>query len=163
MVPSRPESEEGPMPITRADLKLVTVEGDGLRFEARNERGLTALLDSGPDAVALDPMQTLAAALGACAGMDVISILRKKRQVVTGYDVHVEGRRREEHPRAYTAIEVVHRLRGRGLDSGAVEGAIRLSDTRYCSVHASLEAGVAITSRWEIEEDTPLDPDPGGA
>src|SRR5438876_7055200 len=106
------------MPITRVDLQLVTVAGDGLRFEARNERGRTSILDSGPDVDALDPMQTLAAALGACAGMDVISILRKKRQVVTGYEVHVEGQRREEHPRAYTAIEVVHRLRGRALDPG---------------------------------------------
>jgi len=141
------------MPVTRADLNLLTVEGDGLRFEARNERGLTSQLDSGPHAVALDPMQMLVAALGACAGMDVISILRKKRQHVTAYAIHVEGQRKEEHPRSYTAIEVVHRLRGRGLDQNAVADAIELSDTRYCSVHASFGANVKITSRFEVAEE----------
>jgi putative redox protein len=143
------------MPVTRAHLDLLTVEGDGLRFEARNERGQTIVLDSGARATSLDPMQALAAALGACTGMDVISILRKKRQAVTAYAIDVAGQRREEHPRAYTAIEVVHRLRGKGLDPKAVEEALRLSETRYCSVSASLVAGVAITNRFELAEDGP--------
>jgi putative redox protein len=134
---------------------LLTVEGDGLRFEARTERGFTLVLDSGPNAAAPDPMQALATALGACTGMDVISILRKKRQHVTGYAIDVEGQRREEHPRAYTAIAVVHRLRGQGLDPAAVADALRLSETRYCSVSASLGSTVAITHRFELAEDAP--------
>jgi putative redox protein len=140
------------MPVTRAHLDLSTVD-EGLRFEARNERGLTMTLDSGPGSIAFDPMQALAAAVGACTGMDVISILRKKRQQVTGYAIDVEGQRREEHPRAYTAIEVVHRLRGRALDPKAVEDAIRLSETRYCSVVASLAPDVTVTSRFELAEE----------
>jgi putative redox protein len=142
------------MPVTRAHLDLRTVE-EGLRFEARNERGLTLMLDSGPNSTACDPMQALAAALGACEGMDVISILRKKRQRVTAYSIDVEGQRREEHPRGYTAIEVVHRLRGHALDPKAVEDAIHLSETRYCSVAASLGSGVTLTSRFELAEETP--------
>ena len=82
--------------------------------------------------------------------MDVIGILRKKRQVVLGYEVVVTGERGSEHPRAFTRIEVVHRVRGRELSATAIEEAIRLSDTKYCSVHASLAPGVEIVSRFEI-------------
>jgi len=141
------------MPVTRAHLELLTVEGDGLRFSARNDKGLGIVLDSGPSAASLDPMQALAAALGACTGMDVISILRKKRQDVTAYAIEVEGQRREEHPRAYTSITVVHRLRGRALDPKAVADALRLSEERYCSVSATLAHGVKMTNRFELADD----------
>jgi putative redox protein len=61
--------------------------------------------------------------------------------------------RREEHPRVFTRIEVLHRLRGRGIDAAAVAHAIELSDTRYCTVHGILAAaGCELTSRYEIEE-----------
>jgi putative redox protein len=140
------------MVITRARLDLETMQGDGLRFRATNDAGRSLLLDSGPDAVAPSPVDALLAALGGCSGMDVIAILRKMRQVVTAYELELVGTRREEHPRAFTAIEVVHRFTGRGLSAAAIEEAIRLSDTKYCSVHATLVPGVAVTSRWEIRE-----------
>jgi putative redox protein len=89
-------------------------------------------------------------ALGGCGGMDVISILRKKRQRVTAYEVAVSGERRDEHPRVFTRIEVVHRFRGHELSPAAIEDAIRLSDTKYCSVHASLRPDIEIVSRYEI-------------
>mgnify|MGYP001589075818 FL=1 len=83
--------------------------------------------------------------------MDVISILRKKRQQVTGYEVVVNAERRmNEHPKLYTKIEVVHRVRGRDISPVAVEEAVRLSDTKYCAVHAMLGPGVPIASRYEI-------------
>jgi len=108
------------------------------------------MLDSGPGMLAPSPVEALLVALAGCGGMDVISILRKKRQVVLGYEVAVTGERRERHPRSFTRIEVVHRLRGRGLSPAAVEEAIRLSDTKYCSVHASLAREIEIVSRFEI-------------
>jgi putative redox protein len=141
------------MPHTTAQLQLLSVDGAGLRFEATNHRGQKLVLDSGAGAIAFDPMQALAAALGACTGMDVISILRKKRQHVTAYAIDVDGDRREEHPRAYTSIEIVHRLRGKALDPTAVDDAIRLSTTRYCSVAASLAPGIPIHSRFELAEE----------
>jgi putative redox protein len=137
---------------TTAKLELETVEGEGLRFRAHaGETDSPALLfDSGPDAIAPSPVVGLLASLGACGGMDVIGILRKKRQDVTGYEIEVVGQRREDHPRAVTAIEVVHRVRGRNLDPRAIEDAIRLSDTKYCTVHATLQSCVPITTRFEI-------------
>ena len=65
----------------------------------------------------------------------------------------LHGTRRDEHPRSITAIEVVHRVTGRGIDPRALAEAIRLSDTKYCSVHATLIPGVSITSRHEIVEE----------
>lgn len=100
------------------------------------------------------PMELLLIALGGCTGADVVGILEKKRQRVTGYEIDVHGLRREEHPRIYTDIEVVHRLRGYSLDSKAVAHAIELSESKYCSVSAMLGVAATIKTRFEIEEET---------
>jgi len=94
-------------------------------------------------------------ALGGCTAVDVISILRKKREQVTDYRVEVSGTRREEHPRKFTRMEVRHILRGRGISERAVAQAIELSETKYCSVAATLRPGVEIASSYEIIEDDP--------
>jgi putative redox protein len=135
---------------TTASVVLQTVEGNGLVFRARTSRGSEFTMDSAPQPQGPNPVETLLAALGACCGMDVIGILRKKRQVVLGYEVALSGERRVEHPQGFTRIEVVHRLRGRDLDPRAIEDAIHLSDTKYCSVYASLAPTVEILSRFEI-------------
>ncbi len=136
-----------------AQLELETIEGSGLRFGAR-VGGHALQLDSGPEAAAATPMQALLAALGGCTAMDVISILRKKRLHVQAYRVEVTGERRTDaHPKVYTRIEIVHRVWGSDVTAAAVEEAVRLSDTKYCSVHAMLEHGVAITSRFEVFND----------
>jgi putative redox protein len=98
-------------------------------------------------------MELVLVALGGCAGADVVGILEKKRQLVTSYEIEVRGERRAEHPRVYTAIEVVHRLRGRNIDPKAVEHAINLSEEKYCSVSAMLKKATTITTRYEIEEE----------
>ncbi len=139
--------------VQSATLRLETVEGTRLRFGARAGEH-SFLFDSGPEAEGPSPVQALQAALGACTAMDVISILRKKRQVVTGYEIEIVGERRvDRHPKVFTRIEIVHRVRGRGISPAAVEEAVRLSDTKYCSVHAMLEKAVPITSRYEIVEE----------
>jgi putative redox protein len=99
------------------------------------------------------PMDLLLVALGGCTGADVVSILQKKRQRVTGYEIEVSGVRRDEHPRVYTSFEVLHRVRGRGVDPKAVARAVELSETKYCSVSAMLGATAKITSRIEVVED----------
>jgi len=133
----------------RATLTLETLES-GLRFRARAGSGQSTVVDSGPGMQSPSPVEMMLIALAGCGAMDVISILRKKRQVVLGYDVDVTGERRADHPRAFTRIEVVHRLRGRNLNPDAIEEAIRLSDTKYCSVHASMDRGIEILTRYEI-------------
>jgi putative redox protein len=141
------------MVTTRARLTLE----DGLRFRGEDDAGRSILLDSGEGAVAPSPVVALLLALGGCSGMDVIGILRKKRQRVTAYAIELIGQRREEHPRGFTAIEVVHHLEGEGLDPQAIADAIELSDTKYCSVHATLVPGVTVTSRFVIDPPAPAE------
>lgn len=132
-------------------LHLRTVAGAGLRFEAVFRTG-TLTLDSGAAATAPNPVQALLASLAACEAMDVISLLRKKRQQVTAYEVELAGKRTAEHPRRYTSIELVHRVTGHGVERAAVEDALRLSVEKYCSVHHCLRPDIGITNRIEIRE-----------
>ena len=103
---------------------------------------------------AASPMELLLISLGGCTGADVSSILQKKRQRVTSYEIEVRGARRDQHPRIYTDIEVIHKVRGYNLDEKAVARAIELSETKYCSVSAMLSASANITSRYEIEQES---------
>jgi len=102
---------------------------------------------------AATPMELLLIALGSCTGVDVISILKKKRQRVTDYRIEVSGERREEFPRSYTRLSVKHIVRGRGLSEPAVARAIELSDQKYCSVAATLRGSAEIVTSYEIVEE----------
>ena len=102
---------------------------------------------------AASPMELLMLALGGCTGVDVISILKKKRQQVTDYRIEVSGERRTEHPRAFTRLYVKHIVRGRAISEPAVRRAIELSEQKYCSVAASLRGSVEIISSHEIVEE----------
>lgn len=100
--------------------------------------------------LAPSPMELLLLALGSCTGVDVASILRKKRQAVTAYRIEVRGVRREEHPRGYEKMEVHHIVTGRNISEHAVAQAIELSETKYCSVAATFRPTVEIVSTFQI-------------
>jgi len=108
-------------------------------------------------ASAASPVELLLIALGSCTAVDVISILRKKREHVTDYRVEVRGERRVEHPRNFTRMEVRHIVRGRNVSEKALAQAIQLSETKYCSVAATLRPTVEITSSYEIIEEDETD------
>lgn len=105
--------------------------------------------------IAPSPTELLLLAAGACTATDVASILTKKRQQVTAYVIEVSGVRRDDFPRKYTSMKVHHILTGRNLSRNAVAQAIELSDTKYCSVAATLRPGVEIQTSFEIIEDSP--------
>ena len=134
----------------RAHVVLETVEAPGERFSVRFASGAQVPVDNHSSTEAASPVEMVLVALGACSAIDVLQILRKKRQMIVGYEVEVLGTRRDEHPRIFTHLEIVHRVRGRELSPAAIADAIRLSDTKYCSVHAMLEGKAHITSRFEI-------------
>jgi putative redox protein len=100
------------------------------------------------------PHRLLLEALAGCTAMDVISILRKKRQQVSGLSVEVQGSRADQHPRVYTRIEVLYRVRGQNVDPQAVARAIELSATRYCPVMAMLGKVAEVRTHYEIEEES---------
>jgi len=129
---------------------------EGLQFVARAEAsGHAIVLDGAAEHGGLEsgarPMEALLLSLGGCTGMDVISVLLKKRQHVTGFRVNVKGIRAEEHPRRYVRIELEFVVRGRGVAAQAVERAIELSQTKYCGVTASLNSEIVHTYRIEEE------------
>jgi putative redox protein len=98
------------------------------------------------------PVELLLVALGSCTAVDVISILKKKREQVSAYRVEVRGERRADHPRSYTRMEVHHVVTGREISEKAVSQAIELSETKYCSVAATLRPTAEIVSTFEIIE-----------
>ena len=97
------------------------------------------------------PMEMLLFGLGGCTGMDVVSILRKKRQPFTGLEMNLAGDRAPENPKRYTAIHNEYVVHGKGVDPKAVAEAIRLSEEKYCSARACFNCPV--TSSFRIVED----------
>ena len=97
------------------------------------------------------PHRLLLLAMAGCTAMDVLSILRKKRQQVIGLSVEVQGSRAEQHPRVYIHFDVLYRVRGTNIDPQAVARAIELSTTRYCPVIGMLGKVAEVATRYEIE------------
>lgn len=130
---------------------------EGMSFRATSGSGHTLTLDAAPEVGGMNrgprPMELLLLGLGGCTGMDVISILRKMRQEVTGYQVRVSGERAESHPQIFTRITVEHVVRGRGVKPASVQRAIELSATRYCSASAMLERAARIEQTYRIIDD----------
>ena len=98
------------------------------------------------------PMQLVLIGLAGCTSMDVLSILKKKRQPFTGLQVKVTGERREEHPKVFTKIHLEFLVTGLDVSPVAVERAIQLSQDKYCSVAAMLREVAEITTSYQILE-----------
>ena len=140
-------------PMKKGNTKaVVRFAGDEL-FLGTTPSGHTVAFDTNSErAIAPSPVEILLVALGSCTAVDVIGILTKKRQRVTNYIVEVTGTRRDDYPRKYTSMKVHHILTGTGLSQRAVAQAIELSETKYCSVAATLRPTVEIQSTFEIIE-----------
>jgi putative redox protein len=122
----------------------VTLDGEGLRFRAESGSGHLITLDNATGNAGMRPAELVPVALAACTAMDVISILRKKRQPVTAYEIRATGEQRDDaHPAVFVRADVVHVVDGPPeLDIEAVRRAIELSCTKYCSVGGTLATGV---------------------
>jgi putative redox protein len=128
----------------------------GMRFEVEAGSGHRVTLDAaehgGGHNEGFRPMEMLLVGLAGCTGMDVISILRKKRQDVTGYEVHVQGVRAEDHPMVFVEITVEHVVTGHHIQPEAVARAIELSEERYCGAGAMLGKVAHLTHTYRIVE-----------
>jgi putative redox protein len=135
------------------EIKAVLNYAGDERFVAVSGSGHAHVIDFGAEKAAASPMEYLLLAVAGCTGADVVSILKKKRQVLTGYRIEISGERREEYPRSYSRIQVKHTLRGDRLDPVAVARAIELSDQKYCSVAATVRPTAEIVTSFAIEQD----------
>ena len=118
-----------------------TPSGQAITMDAKGDR------KSAPT-----PLEMLLVAVAACTAFDVASILEKKRQKITDYKVEIEGARREEYPRAFTKFHIHHIVQGYDVSEQAVAQAIELSDTKYCSVAATVRPTAEITTSFKIIE-----------
>jgi putative redox protein len=106
----------------------------------------------GGDDTAARPMELIVLGLAGCTGMDVISILRKKQQKVTSFDVNVSAERANEHPKVITSAVLTYVLHGEGLDEAALVRAIELSALKYCPAQAMLSKAFPMELRYQIYE-----------
>jgi putative redox protein len=105
------------------------------------------------NATGLSPSELLLLALGGCTSVNVISILHKKRQVVTGLDVHITGQQDADPPWTFRQIHLEYVIRGREISEQAVQRAIQLSEEKYCSVGATISGVAQLTSSYRLVED----------
>jgi putative redox protein len=121
----------------------------GVEFKGLDERG--NVLDMSGTGIGFSPMELLLIGLAGCTGVDVASILKKKRQKINSLSVKVRGLRRNDPPKIFTQIEVEYIFHGEGLDPRAVEQAIQLSEEKYCSASVMLGQVASIHSAYRIE------------
>ena len=129
----------------------------GMAFHGTANSGFTLKMDAHPsvggDNDGFRPLELLLVGLGGCTSMDVASILRKKRQSLSGLEVHLQADQAKDHPHVFTDITIKYVVRGQGIDPKAVERAIELSANKYCSAQAMLAQTATISSTYEIIEE----------
>jgi len=130
-------------------LQLTTVQGEGRQFLAKSGTGHAIVLDDANGGTGAKPIELALLALGACTGFDVIGVLRKKRQMVTSYEIELHAEQNPEPPMYFTRVEIKHRLRGH-IAPEAVQRAIHLSETKYCAVGAMISKTAKIEATFEI-------------
>lgn len=130
--------------------------GEGMSFLAETGSNHLLTMDGAPDGggrnLAPRPMETLLAGAGGCTAYDVVVILKKNGQDITGCEVRLEAERAATDPKVFTRIHYRFTVRGRNLKRNLVEQAVRLSHEKYCSATAMLEKTATITKELEIVE-----------
>ncbi|HCH63955.1 MAG: peroxiredoxin [Deltaproteobacteria bacterium] len=131
-------------------------DGD-VRFEAQSGSGHTLMLDGPPSAggtnAGVRPMELLLLGVGGCASYDVVTILQKARQPVTGCTARVEAERAAEPPKVFTRVNLHFVVEGHGLSDAKVERAVHLSADKYCSASIMLQrGGVEVSHSFEVLE-----------
>ncbi len=123
--------------------------GAGRQFVATSGTGHHIIIDDANGGTGAKPIELVAIALAGCTAFDVINILRKKRQFVTGYEVRCEADQASEPPQVFTKVRIHHVIKGK-VAKAAVEEAIRLSEEKYCSVGAMVQKSAEVHTTFEI-------------
>ena len=130
---------------------------EGMSFMAETGSGHAFIMDGAPEGGGRNlgprPMETVLAGTGGCTAYDVVLILKRGRQAVSGCEVQLKAERADTDPKVFTRIHFHFVVRGRGLKPSVVENAIRLSHEKYCSASIMLGKMAQITHDYEIVED----------
>ena len=133
-----------------ANVELTQPTGTQRQFVATSGTGHHFLIDDAAGNTGAKPIELVAVALAGCTAFDVIGILRKKRQQVTGYEVTVEADQTPDPPQVFTKVRIHHIVTGVDIAEHALRDAIHLSETKYCSVGAMVKQSAKIESTYEI-------------
>ena len=129
---------------------------DGMQFVGEASSGHAIVMDGDPKVggrnTAVRPTELLLLGVGGCSGMDVVSILKKKKQDIKGLEINVNGKKAESYPQKFTDITLEFVVTGRNISEEAVQRAIELSMEKYCSVKATLEGCSKINFSYRIVE-----------
>ncbi len=129
----------------------------GMSFTGTADTGFNVELDAHPSVGGDDngfrPMELIAMGLAGCTAMDVISIMKKKRQNVTRFEVKTHLKQADEHPKVFTSAVIEYIFHGHDIDPAAAERAIELSETRYCPAQAMFNQVMPIELKYTIVED----------
>lgn len=127
---------------------------NGRAFLGESGSGHAVVMDGAPEAggrnIGVRPMEMLLLGLGGCTAFDVVMILEKAREKVTGCEIELDGERATEDPKVFTHVRMTFTLTGRGLKPAAVERAIRLSEEKYCSATAMFRLSATVESEWKV-------------
>jgi putative redox protein len=127
---------------------------EGFQFVGESGSGHAIVMDASPEAgkvmTGMTPMEMLLVGIGGCSGMDVVSVLKKKRQEVVDIAVNVSGEKAESYPQKYTSIQLEFIITGKNISDDAVKKAVDLSMEKYCSVKATLEGSAKIVYSYKI-------------
>ena len=132
-------------------IEAKTIWTDKDRFVGEASSGHAVMLDTGEVKTASTPIELVLIGLCGCTASDLVGILRKKREPFTGLEVVAQAERAGDHPKVYTQIKLIYRVRGK-VAHKAMEDAVRLSKEKYCSVSAMLEKTAKIEFEIEYSE-----------
>jgi putative redox protein len=134
----------------KSTIKLV----ENMQFVGAADSGHAVVMDGPPSVggnnTGSKPSELLLMAFGGCSGMDVMSILRKKKQDVTNFEINVNGEVPDKHPRSFTDIHIEYIVTGRNLSEEAVERAVNLSLDKYCMVGTTIGKAAKITRSYKV-------------
>jgi putative redox protein len=136
----------------KAKVELVS----NMKFVGVPDSGHSVVMDSsaaGGEDSAAKPMEVLLIALGCCTGMDVVSILRKMRVKFEGFEIEINGNQGTEHPRIFSEVELVYKVKGKGLPYDKIERAVKLSQEKYCPLSATLRPTAKVNYKIKLVED----------
>lgn len=130
---------------------------DGRAFVGESGSGHAVVMDGAPESggrnIGVRPMEMMLLGLGGCTAFDVVMILERMREKVTGLDIALVGERATEDPKVFTHVKLIYKITGRGLKPANVERAVNLSAEKYCSASAMFGKTATIEHSFEIIED----------
>jgi putative redox protein len=129
---------------------------NGRAFLGESGSGHAVVMDGAPDAggrnIGVRPMEMMLLGLGGCTAFDVVMILEKSRENITGCEVALEAERATEDPKVFTHVKMIYTFKGKGLKPASVERAVKLSAEKYCSASKMFEMTAKIEHTWTIIE-----------